>query len=312
MSKINKVIISLVVFSFILAINGVGISAEETQHETDAKTHAEHGASEAHDEGHEAGEHGGEEHPHYSILHFIAVLFPWIPQPDNQWKQPDLVLNAYFVVLLLSILAILGTRKLQRVPESGLQNFLEYVVESLGGFFGGVLGESGQKYAPFISSIFIFILSLNMLGLVPGFQAPTADPNTTLALGITTVLIVQIIAIKESGFTGYIKHLMGEPLWLFPLQFPIHVVGELSKALSLSIRLFGNIFGEETVTLTLVALGVGLLRIADTIPFIPAHLPMMFLGLLFGFIQALVFSLLSAIYIVMFLEHHDEAHEAAH
>ena len=309
MSKLNRVLVLLTVFAFIFTLNSVVISAEEKTHETDAETHA---AAEAHGEGGEAGEHGEGDHDvHYSILHFIVKLFPQIPQP-MKWKQPDLIPNTYFIVLLLSILAIVGTRKLQRVPESGFQNFLEYVVESLGGFFRGVLGESGEKYAPYVCSFFIFILSLNMLGLVPGFQAPTADLNTTLALGITAILGVQIIAIREIGFTGYIKHLMGEPIWLFPLQFPIHVVGELSRALSLSIRLFGNVFGEETVMLQLVAYGAILLPIAGKIPWVPAQLPMMFFGLLFGFIQALVFSLLTAIYIVTFVEHHDEEHEAAH
>ena len=309
MSKLNKVILPVIVFIFICTLNSVVISAEETMHATDAKMQT---VAEAHGEGGEAGEHGENDHDvHYSILHFIVKLFPQIPQP-MRWKQPDLIANTYFIVLLLSILAIVGTRKLRRIPESGLQNFLEYVVESLGGFFRGVLGESGQKYAPYVSSIFIFILALNMLGLVPGFQAPTADLNTTLALGITAVLGVQIIAIREIGFIGYIKHLMGEPIWLFWLQFPIHVVGELSRALSLSIRLFGNVFGEETVMLTLVGYAVMMLPIAGKIPWIPAQLPMMFFGLLFGLIQALVFSLLTAIYIVTFVEHYDDAHEEAH
>jgi len=250
---------------------------------------------------------GGEEHPHYSLLHFIAKLLPdgWIPQP-MRWKQPDLVLNTYLVILCLTVFTFLGSRKLQLIPMSNLQSLFELVVESLNNFFTGVIGAHGAKYAPYVSSIFIFILCLNLLGLIPGFQGPTADLNTTIALGFTAVLGVQIIAIKENGFIGYIKHFMGAPIWLAPLQFPLHVVGEISRALSLSIRLFGNIFGEETVMLQLVTMSAGLLLIAGKIPWMPGQLPMLFLGLLFGLIQALVFSMLTAIYIVTFLEHGEE------
>ena len=106
--------------------------------------------------------------------------------------------NTFFAVLVLAIIFVLVTRKLKRIPEGKGQPF-----RTVGGgiidFFGGILGEHGKKYVPFVGSFFIFILSLNYLGLIPGFQSPTADLNTTLALGITAVLGVQIIAIKEKG-----------------------------------------------------------------------------------------------------------------
>lgn len=263
--------------------------------------------SAATEETHDAEHNGGEEHPHYSLLHFIAELLPdgWIPQP-MKWKQPDLVLNTYLVILCLVVFTFLGTRKLQLIPMSNLQSLFELVVESLNNFFAGVIGPRGVKYAPYASSIFIFILCMNFLGLIPGFQGPTADLNTTLALGFTAVLGVQIIAIKENGFIGYLKHFMGTPIWLAPLQFPLHIIGEISRALSLSIRLFGNIFGEETVMLQLVTMSAGLFLIAGKIPWMPGQLPILFLGLLFGLIQALVFSMLTAIYIVTFLEHSEE------
>jgi len=292
-NSISIIIILLVIFASTLPAN-YSFAVEDTHN-------VEH--SEAQDAEH----NGDEEHPHYSLLHFIAELLPegWIPQP-MRWKQPDLVLNAYFVVILLAIFTFLGTRKLQFIPTGKMQCLFELVVESLNNFFAGIIGEQGAKYAPYVSSIFIFILCMNLLGLVPGFQAPTADLNTTIALGVTAVLGVQIIAIKENGIIGYIKHFLGTPIWLGWLQLPLHVVGELSRALSLSIRLFGNIFGEETVMLQLVAMSAGLLLIADRIPWVPGQLPMMFLGLLFGLIQALVFSMLTSIYLVTFLEHDEE------
>lgn len=115
---------------------------------------------------------------------------------------------------------------------------------------------------------------------------------------------VHIIAIKENGLIGYLKHFIGEPVGLGPFMFPLHLVGEVARAGSLAIRLFGNIFGEEMVIISLTTLGVGILA-ASKLP-IPVQVPMLFFGLFGGFLQALVFSMLTSIYIVTFLSHHDE------
>ena len=184
-------------------------------------------------------------------------------------------------------------------------------VEGIIDFFGGILGEHGKKYIPFVGSFFIFILFLNYLGVIPGLQPPTADLNTTLALGITAVLGVQIIAIKENGIGGYLKHLAGDPPWLGVLMFPLEVIAQLSRAGSLAVRLFGNIFGEKSVVIELTKLGL-IVLIADAIPIIPVQVPMLFFGLFAGFLQAFVFTILTSIYIVLFIEHDDEAHEAHH
>lgn len=252
-----------------------------------------------------------EEHEaHHSILHFIFKVIPegWIPEPP---KQPDLILNTYFMVLVLSLFIILATRNLKRLPESKIQNFLEYLIDSIVNFFGGIVGERGAKYTPFICSFFLFILCLNLLGLIPGFQSPTADLNTTIALAICSIVGVQLIAIKENGFIGYIKHYAGEPIWLFPLMFPLHLIGELAKVMSLSIRLFGNIFGEDVVIISLAAMSPVFLIGHQEVPYIPIQLPMMFFGLFTSLVQALVFSTLTSIYIATFLEH-EEHHEEEH
>ena len=252
------------------------------------------------------------EDAHRSWLSPISRLLPdnIIPEP-GRWHQPDLIPNTLFAVLFLAVLFFFVTRKLKRIPEGKGQTLLELFVGGITDFFGGILGDDGKKYVPFVGSFFIFILSLNYLGLIPGFQAPTADLNTTLALGITAVIGVQIIAIKENGFAGYIKHLIGNPPWLGFLMFPIEVIGQLSRAGSLAIRLFGNIFGEESVIIELTKLGVGIL-ILDLVPIFPVQVPMLFFGLFGGFLQAFVFTILTSIYIVLFIEHHDEAHEAHH
>ena len=223
---------------------------------------------------------------------------------SNTWHQPDLIPNTYFVVLILIGLFSLATRNLKRLPDSKGQTLLELFTAGIINFFGDILGDHGKKYVWFPGSFFIFILSSNYLGLIPGLQAPTADLNTTLALGVTALIGVHIIAIKENGVVGYLKHFIGDPWWLGPLMFPLHIVGELARAGSLGIRLFGNIYGEETVIFQLTLLGLGI--------WFPTQLPMLFFGLFGGFLQAFVFSLLTSIYIVTFLEHGDEHGAAAH
>ncbi len=245
---------------------------------------------------------------HRSWLSPLSRVLPdnIVPEP-TRWHQPDLISNTYFAVVLLVIFFIFVTRKLKRLPEGKGQTLLELFVGGIMNFFGGILGEHGKKYVPFVGSYFIFILTLNYLGLIPGFQSPTADLNTTLALGITAVLGVQIIAIKENGIAGYLNHLIGNPPWLGVLMFPLEVIAQLSRAGSLAIRLFGNIFGEESVIIELTKLGLGVL-ILGSIPFLPVQVPMLFFGLFGGFLQAFVFSILTSIYIVLFVEHDAEAH----
>lgn len=281
-----------------LVCTSPGFGVEEV-HES---THDIHG-----DESHA----GSGAHPHYSWLHPLSMILPddIVPEP-TRWNQPDLIPNAYFVVLVIALLFILSTRKIKRLPEGKGQMLLELFVGGLVDFFGGILGEHGKKYVPFVGSYFIFILFLNYLGLIPGFQSPTADLNMTLALGITALIGVHIIAIKENGVIGYLKHFIGDPWWLGPLMFPLHVIGELARAGSLAIRLFGNIFGEESVIINLTLLGLAIPAIAGKIPWMPIQVPMMFFGLFGGFLQALVFSMLTSIYIVTFLAHHDEKHGA--
>ena len=252
------------------------------------------------------------ENGHRSLFYPISQLLPddIIPEP-TRWHQPDLIPNTYFAVLVLVLFFIFATRKLKRIPEGKGQTLLEVFVGGIMDFFGGILGEHGKKYVPFVGSFFIFILFLNYLGVIPGLQPPTADLNTTLALGITAVLGVQIIAIKENGIGGYLRHLVGNPPWLGVLMFPLEVVAQLSRAGSLAVRLFGNIFGEKAVVIELTKLGL-IVLIADAIPIIPLQVPMLFFGLFAGFLQAFVFTILTSIYIVLFIEHHDDAHEAHH
>ena len=118
----------------------------------------------------------------------------------------------------------------------------------------GIIGPGGERHTPFIATLFLFILLNNLIGMVPGALAPTSSLNTTIALALITFAYVQIEGVRAHGVVGRLKHFMGPTPALAPLMFPIEIIGELARPLSLSIRLFGNIFGEEQVIFILAGL----------------------------------------------------------
>ena len=209
---------------------------------------------------------------------------------------------------LLIVLATLATKNYQKIPR-GLQNLFEYAVSLLRGLVQGFIpGPQGDKYLPYLGSVFLFIFTMNMLGVIPFFRSPTMTLSTTAALGITTFVMVQQYAIRANGVVNYLKHFMGDVLWLAPLMFIVEIVGELAKPLSLSLRLFGNIFGEDNVVEQLMTLG----------GWIPVQAPMLLLALFTSFLQAFIFTTLSTIYIASKVVHegghgdehgHDDHHE---
>lgn len=235
---------------------------------------------------------------------------PWIDFL-HRWEN---VFFSWLIAFTLLGIAFMGMRKKEQIPGP-LQNFLEKVVEGLETFVTDVLGARGKKYVPFIGTLFLYILCQNLLGLAPGLKSSTSSINTTAALAICVFLYVQWTGLRENGPLGYIHHLMGSPRdvvgWvLVPLNLPLHILEEFIKPLSLSLRLFGNILGEDALITAFVGLGIGALAFAH-LPFgIPFQFPFLLLASLTGTIQAVVFSLLSTIYISLMLPH--EEHEAEH
>ncbi|MBI5869293.1 MAG: F0F1 ATP synthase subunit A [candidate division Zixibacteria bacterium] len=228
----------------------------------------------------------------------------------HHWEN---VVFAFTVAIIISIVAWAATRNRGLLPGK-LQNFLEMVVEGLDDFFAGILGPEGRKYTPFLGTLFIYIWCMNMFGLIPGMMSPTGGPNginTTIALAVCVFLYVQYAGLRKQGIKGYVDHLMGSPRdtvqWiLVPLNLPIHIIGELAKPLSLSLRLFGNITGEDVLLAAFVGLGVMAMSFMHSPVGIPLELPFIFLALLTGTIQALVFTLLSTVYFSMMLATHEE------
>ena len=243
-----------------------------------------------------------------------SFLAPFLPETwrrslysHQNWGELDLIPNTWFILFVILALMLWLTRRLNPLPLSRSQNLIEWFVDGLNSTFSPVLGPVSRKYLPLINSFFVFILFANLSGLVPAFQAPTAELNTTFALGLTSLLFVQGIAIRELGLLGYLGHLWGKPWWLGILMFPIEAITQVARVVSLSLRLFANIYAKEVV------LGV-LFMLATKVFFIPIQLPVLFIGLLASLIQAFIFSILTAVYIGQFLEHagHHEAHDATH
>lgn len=202
------------------------------------------------------------------------------------------VLYTWLAMAILLSAAWLASRKISLIP-GGMQNFMESVMAGFDGLIESVMGKDGKPYFPLIATIGMFVLVSNLLGLVPSCYPPTASLNTNAALALTVFTMTHYIGIKHHGI-HYVKHFMGPIIWLAPLMIIIEILSHLVRPISLSLRLFGNMYGKEIVLMIFFAL----------VPlFLP--IPIMFLGILISLIQAFVFVLLSMIYIAGSLE---EAH----
>jgi F-type H+-transporting ATPase subunit a len=195
------------------------------------------------------------------------------------------VIHSWLIMLFLIIGGFILVRRLKLVPGKG-QNLVELIVGGLEDFMVEITGPEGRTFFPYIATIFLYILFSNLIGLVPGFFSPTANLNTTLSMALCTFILTHAIGIKHHG-VKYIKHFFGPIPLLAPFMLIIELIGHFARIMSLSIRLFGNIFGKEKV------LGIlfGLVGFTIVLP-----MPVVLLGILVSFIQALVFMLLSVVY----------------
>ncbi len=239
-------------------------------------------------------------------------------EPEQQFHigPVPVPINPLFSVFYALIIIVVIRRALRhatlRHPDK-LQNAVEMVLGGLDKFYTDMLGAAGKKYIPYVGSLFLFILSNNLMCLVPLFKAPTSSLKTTVALGFCTFCYVHYSVIRDSGFKSWFLHLVGQPLWLAPLNFPLHVLGELIKPVSLSARLFGNILGEDKLLAAFLGIGMMITGAIGHTPTpvvgVPLQIIPFFLVILGSTIQATVFSVLAAVYIVLLLPHsedHDE------
>ena len=225
-------------------------------------------------------------------LYTLHILPEWVP---------EMVPVTILVIFVISIMAFLSSRNLVTKKPGRYQAFLEFIVTSLEGFVHNIVGDEAKSLTPFIGTLFIYILIMNYLGAIPGLLSPTANINTTASLAIIAFCMVQFYGFKKQGFK-YLKHFLGEPLWLSPLMLPIHIIGELAKPLSLTIRLLGNIYGEDMVVLVLIQIVI--MNMGKFL--VPIQFPMLLFAMFTGFVQALVFAMLVSIYITVAISSHEE------
>jgi F-type H+-transporting ATPase subunit a len=233
------------------------------------------------------------------------------------------MVGALLASAILLVLAWLFTRRQSLIPGR-LQGLIELPVEWLGGIVAGSTSR-WRGYVSLILAFFLMILTANWLGLLPGvgtigvmhehelvpFVRPaSADLNFTLGLAIVSFVVFVWWGVRINGVGGYLKELVGEPRYMAPLMFPIHTISELSRLVSLSMRLFGNVFAGEVLLATMLALTTAAVFVLPLAFFVPA----IFLGLelLFGLVQALVFALLAMTYITMAIAEHEGAHAEEH
>ena len=201
------------------------------------------------------------------------------------------VVSMWAIILILALLSYLATRRLKEVPGP-LQNLAEMAIEKLQSFFADTLGEKHmRKYFPIFATFFIFIIVSNYSGLLPGvghlkgMAQPTASLSVTAGLGIVAFFTTHVIGVRERGLKRYALS-FAKPLYLCVLMLPLNLIEQFVRPMSLALRLYGNMYGEETVTEQLY----------EILP-IGAPLIMQVLSLLFCLLQALVFTMLLSIYV---------------
>ncbi|MFH1139258.1 MAG: F0F1 ATP synthase subunit A [Pseudomonadota bacterium] len=226
------------------------------------------------------------EHP----LLLLSLALEATPLKDFAHHYPH-VLYSWLVMIVLIAFGWLAGKGVQMIPGKA-QNVFEVIIDGIENFQMEMMGEEGRPYFPLIATIGLYVFACNLMGLVPGMFSPTANINTTLSLALVTFFTTHIVGIKCHG-VKYVKHFMGPLLPLAPIMVPIEIISHLSRVLSLTLRLFGNIMGEDLVVAILMILAGQFL----------APLPMMGLAIFTSFVQAFIFALLSMLYIGGAIEH---------
>lgn len=213
----------------------------------------------------------------------------------GQHAVPDHIVMILLVALGLILFSWWFRGKLSVENPSGIQHLIEVSFQAVRNLMSEVIGKESDRFIPIIGTLAIYILTGNLLGLIPGFLSPTSNLNVTAACAICVFVYYNFQGFRKHGFKGYLKHFAGPVLWMAPFLFVIEVISHMARPMSLSIRLFGNIFAEELIIKSL----------NDIVPFL-ASIPVIFLALFASTIQAFIFILLTMVYISGAVE---EAHE---
>jgi F-type H+-transporting ATPase subunit a len=229
-----------------------------------------------------------------AVTHLLALL--GIHPTGRDPIIPDHVVMSALIVLSVVLLLAVIRRTYALVPGK-TQQILELLYEYLKTLLEENIGHKGVKFLPLIVTLALFIFTSNMAGLIPGLKSPTSNLNVTVACALIVFLYYNYQGLREHGALNYLKHFCGPVWWLAPLMFPVEIVSHLARPLSLSVRLFGNIFGEDMIVLVFFALA----------PLI-IPLPIMALQIITAIVQTLVFVLLTTMYLAGAVESEEHEH----
>jgi F-type H+-transporting ATPase subunit a len=221
-----------------------------------------------------------------NLLNLVRVADPAFAhgQPLSILERYDHLFASVLAALVTIIIVFLVRRRMAKVPGP-FQQVMEYAISFVRGLVSDNVEHHPEKYVPLVGTLGIFVLLNNIFGLAP-LPSATGNWNVTLGCALVVFCYYNWHGMKEQGFFNYWGHFMGPVWWLAPLMFPLELLGLISRILSHSLRLFGNIAGEHLVASIFFGIMPLLLPV-----------PMMFLGIFFGMIQAFVFIMLATIYI---------------
>jgi len=226
----------------------------------------------------------------------VNAILQALPAPFHPEHAQAPITNAVAMQLLvvgILILVFLIIRSRLTVEKPGnVQHLAEMFHEFIAGQGEEIIGHHSERYVPFLSSVFLFILFANLIGLIPGFESPTGKPYVTLGLAVVAFLYYNFHGLREQGPVGYLKHFLGPVWWLSWLMLPLEIVSHLARIMSLTVRLYANIFAGDMVTLVFFSL-------------IPLGVPVIFLMLHVGvsLLQAYIFTLLATVYMAGAVAH---------
>ena len=202
-------------------------------------------------------------------------------RPINNTLTLELIVFTGLVLFFLLVRSRLSVEK-----PGNAQHLAEMIHEFVNGQAEQVMGHGYERHLPVLTGLLLFILLCNCFGLFPGIDTPTANPSVPLGLALFTFAYYNWNGLRAQGPIGYIKHFMGPVWWIAPLMFPIEIISHLARIMSLTVRLYANMFASDLLTVVFFSL-------------VPPAIPIIFLGLHFGvaLIQAYIFMLLTTIYL---------------
>jgi len=222
-----------------------------------------------------------------ALMNLVGVHPPDPARPINDTYALEVLVALCLVVFFLIVRFTLSVEK-----PNPAQQIAEMIHEFTGTNASQIIGHNYERFQAFTTCVFLFIVINNLLGLIPGVVTPTSAPVVPLGIALCTFIYYHFYGFREQGFVGYLKHFAGPIWWISWLLFPIEIISHCARVMSLTIRLYANMFASDLVTLVFFSL-------------IPVGIPAIFLGLHAGvsLIQAYVFMLLSMIYLSVAVAH---------